>query len=281
MIVPNDIIWETLVVDNNSTDNTKKVISDFIEVGHKRFHYLFEPNQGKCYALNRGIRAAKGSIIAFTDDDAIVDGHWLKAIVDTVKKSDVECVGGKVLPIWEGARPTWLSDDLLNVLAILDYGDDSFEFERRNNNRMLFGVNVAFKKEFFAKEGSFKVELGSRGEDQEIFERLLAANGRAIYNPEIVVHHKINPQRLTKSYYRKWYFESGKARAKLNAASRISLLGIPGYTIRQSVRRLKAFLYSAITLNKSAFFSNELWLIFYYAFFLDKVKYALLRAKQT
>jgi len=275
MTVPDDLSWEVLVVDNNSTDNTREVITGFIEDGHKGFHYLFEPNQGKCYALNHGIGKATGRIVAFTDDDAIVDRRWLKSIVEAIKENDADCVGGKVLPVWEGTRPAWLSDDMLNVLALLDYGEDAFQFPRRNNNRMLFGVNFAFRKEMFAKEGLFRVELESRGEDQEMFERLLAANGKAIYSPEIVVHHRISPQRLTKSYYRKWYLESGKARAKLQAASRMTFLGIPGYTIKQSLRRLNAFICSAVTVNKSALFSNELWLIFYCAFFFSKIRHSL------
>jgi len=276
MDVPDELTWEVLVVDNNSTDNTGEMITRFMEEGHKRFHYLFEPKQGKCHALNLAIGRARGRIVAFTDDDALVDSHWLTAIVDTMKNTDADCAGGKVLPIWEGIRPAWLSDGLLNVLALLDYGEKTFHFERRNSTSMLFGVNFAFRKDFFAKEGLFKVELGSRGEDQEMFERLLAANGKAVYNPKIVVHHKIGPQRLTKAYYRRWYAESGKARARLHMPSKRTVFGIPGYALKQSLKRLNAFIRSAVTLNKSDFFSNELWLIFYYAFFVGKIKHSLL-----
>ena len=71
--VPGPVEWEVLVVDNNSTDQTRAVVEGFSCRYPSRFRYLFEPQQGKSCALNAGIQAARGEILAFTDDDVTVE----------------------------------------------------------------------------------------------------------------------------------------------------------------------------------------------------------------
>jgi glycosyltransferase involved in cell wall biosynthesis len=63
--------WELLVIDNNSTDMTKEVVSSY------EARYILEPNQGIAYARNRGYMEAKGTYVAYIDDDAYVDSGWL------------------------------------------------------------------------------------------------------------------------------------------------------------------------------------------------------------
>src|ERR1043166_6594730 len=64
--------YEVVVVDNNSTDNTRATIEAFIAQGHANLRYVFEPKQGIAYGRNAGMAAAQGDIIAFTDDDVVV-----------------------------------------------------------------------------------------------------------------------------------------------------------------------------------------------------------------
>src|SRR3954465_11298508 len=64
--------WELLVVDNKSTDPTRAVAEGEGASFPGPLRYLFEPEQGRYAALNTGIRAATGRIIATTDDDARV-----------------------------------------------------------------------------------------------------------------------------------------------------------------------------------------------------------------
>src|ERR1700722_3255440 len=71
--VPESIHWEVLVVDNNSPDATRSVVEGFCRRDPSRFRYLFEPKQGKSYALNSGCQAANSDVLAFMDDDVEVD----------------------------------------------------------------------------------------------------------------------------------------------------------------------------------------------------------------
>lgn len=76
--LPESVEWEVLVVDNNSTDQTREVVEAFCRRHTGRFRYLFERQQGKSYALNAGIREAGGNVLAFTDEDVTVEPPWLK-----------------------------------------------------------------------------------------------------------------------------------------------------------------------------------------------------------
>ena len=274
MKVPKHIEWEVLVVDNNSNDDTKQEVEKLINRRSTNIKYLFEKKQGKAYALNQAVGKAKGDILAFTDDDALVESSWLIKIIKTFDELNPECVGGKVVPIWLSRRPGWLSDNLLNVLAMLDYGDTVYEI-KPNCNKILYGVNYAFKKTFFNKHGLFKTELCSRGagnEDHDIFQRLQKSGGRAVYHPEILVYHKVFPERMTKYYFRKWHYLVGIDRANICTETKARFLGIEGYMVRKFLIEVPKFLYSLITLNDVSNFRNQLTLILYCSFFLTRFK---------
>jgi glycosyltransferase involved in cell wall biosynthesis len=101
-MVPDDSSWEVILVDNNSDDDTRLVFEEFEKHYESKIRYIFEEKRGISHARNRGIKAARGEIIAFTDDDVIVDNYWIQNIEKAFKEhNDVACVGGKILPVWE------------------------------------------------------------------------------------------------------------------------------------------------------------------------------------
>lgn len=83
---------EIIIVDNNSTDNTKNLIKRYPVT------YLLETKKGPAAARNAGIKFAYGELIAFTDSDCIVDRHWLKNLVSGIDGDDVAGCGGEALP---------------------------------------------------------------------------------------------------------------------------------------------------------------------------------------
>ena len=97
MSVPPDLSWELIVVDNNSNDETKEVCSQLMGKRTLPLRYIFEKRQGKSFALNTAIRTANGNILAFTDDDCIVDPHWLTAIANEFESdASISGIGGRV-----------------------------------------------------------------------------------------------------------------------------------------------------------------------------------------
>jgi glucosyl-dolichyl phosphate glucuronosyltransferase len=279
MVVPQGIKWEVLVVDNNSKDDTKHVVDNFIKKNNSiTINYLFEPIQGKSHALNKGIQTANSEFIVFTDDDVVVDKDWLKIICETFIKFNADCVGGRIFPIWGAKRPDWLKDSLLNILAILDLGCECIEF-KNGDNIMLYGANFAFRKKFFNDHGLFDTKLGpkgafGRGEDEMIFKKLLSVNGKAMYNPDIVVYHKIPIERLVKSYFRKWCLHSSKSLAQLEYGKKNSIFMIPGYMLKDSAITFVKYLLS-ISLLRDDSFQYELKLISYFSFFKNRILQSL------
>ena len=125
--------WEVIVVDNNSTDDTRAVVETAARTFPVPLHYVFEREQGRSPALNAGIRRAAGSIIVTTDDDVRVEADWLTHAGNALARLDCDYVGGRVLPIWGGPRPVWLPEGGKHwgVIALLDFGDEPMEFGAR------------------------------------------------------------------------------------------------------------------------------------------------------
>ena len=97
-----------MVIDNNSSDDTEEVVRGYQRTAPFAVRYFFESTQGHSQARNRGIVEAKGVALAFTDDDVIVDSHWLAELKESYDRFDCLGVGGKIVPVWSSERPAWL-----------------------------------------------------------------------------------------------------------------------------------------------------------------------------
>src|ERR1044072_3731378 len=82
--------YEVVVVDNKSTHNTRATVESFINKGNPNLRYVFEPKQGIAHGRNAGIAAAKGDIIAFTDDDVVVTDNWIATIKQAFDENPTE-----------------------------------------------------------------------------------------------------------------------------------------------------------------------------------------------
>src|SRR3979490_435492 len=107
-VLPESVQWEVLVVDNNSSDETRAVVQDFILFYPDRFRYLFEPNAGKSHALNAGIRESDAEALAFMDDDVVVEPLWLKNLSEPLSSGTWVGAGGRILINWKSSPPKWL-----------------------------------------------------------------------------------------------------------------------------------------------------------------------------
>jgi glucosyl-dolichyl phosphate glucuronosyltransferase len=104
------ITFEIIVVDNNSRDDTGAVVRSLMGEAVGKLQYVVEPKQGNSHARNTGVDYSKGEIVAFIDDDVIVEAGWLSALQEAFKGRDhVSFAGGKVLPRWDGSPPSWLT----------------------------------------------------------------------------------------------------------------------------------------------------------------------------
>src|SRR5690349_2349322 len=100
--------WEVIIVDNNSSDNTREVVLGAVASFPVPLHYIMEKEQGRSAALNAGIRASQGEILAITDDDVRVDEHWLLNAEQALERLQCDYLGGKAMPIWGGKLAEWM-----------------------------------------------------------------------------------------------------------------------------------------------------------------------------
>jgi glycosyltransferase involved in cell wall biosynthesis len=242
MEVPPGIRWELLVVDNNSKDDTREVVESFRRDGGIDCTYLLERNQGLSFARNNGIRNAKGGIIAFTDDDVLVDRHWIGNLRDAFENHrDAACIGGKILPRWEKPCPPWLKGRLLEYLACCDHGDETL----RMSEPRLGGANLAIRSHMVVKYGLFDTRLGHiggklyGGEECQYLSRMLEAGECLMYCPEVLVHHCIPASRISKAYFRKWKSDKGELYGlQMGAYAGRNLFGVPLIFIRKTLKGL-------------------------------------------
>ena len=117
-------LWEVIVVDNNSKDQTALAVEEFRRVW-PLLRYEFEPMQGLSHARNHGIAAARGDLLLFTDDDVLPDPDWLEHTLAGIEKYGADACGGYIAPIWETGPPLWLTERFYGFLAVrTDRGDD-------------------------------------------------------------------------------------------------------------------------------------------------------------
>lgn len=212
MKVPAGLTWELIVVDNDSRDNTSEVFSEFAASSKIKSRYILEQTPGLAHARNRGIAEAEGEIILFTDDDVFVDQNWLVRIADVFATTGASCVGGRILPLWEGSPPKWLGPDLFGYLGLLDLGSEPLWL----NAPTIWGANFSVLSAMFEKYGSFDTTLGRKpgklysDEESEFVRRILRKGERVYYSPDIKVSHRVPLARMNKPYFRKWRYDQGE-----------------------------------------------------------------------
>jgi glycosyltransferase involved in cell wall biosynthesis len=279
--------WELLVVDNKSTDHTRAVVEEESASFPASLRYLFEPEQGRYAALNTGIRAATGKIIATTDDDARVETDWLTRAAAGLESLGCDYVGGKVWPLWRGTRPDWLPDRPGRhwaVVALQDHGDKPREFGV-NGLPWPLGINTATKREAFEKIDLFDNRLGRKAgtlrnqAQREWHLRARAAGLRGFYVPEMIVHHVVESDRLQKQYFRRWYYWHGISRAilftklgvdmdspddsRLDFSKVPQIAGVPRYMYKTLAKHTKDLVLARLRGDAVAAFEHELWLCFF------------------
>jgi glycosyltransferase involved in cell wall biosynthesis len=250
--LPDGTSWELIVVDNNSTDDTAETVKTFAATSNVSVRCVFEINQGLSHARNTGIRAAHGDIIAFVDDDVTVAPSWLCELRKTFDQFGCVGVGGRIVPVWVGQKPSWLESDGLHSLrsgtvVSFDHGEEPCEL-----HTSPVGANMAFKRVAFERHGFFRTELGKRGnnlmigEETEFCTRLLRAGDKLVYAPSAVVYHPVPKVRLKKSHFQSHYFNWGRYMARVNGfpEKAIRYFGVPRYLFRSLLAHICRWLFT-------------------------------------
>ena len=190
--------YEVIVVDNAPSDERTARLA--AELGVR---YVREDVPGLDRARNRGIRAARYEIVAFTDDDARADPGWLREIAAAFADPEIMAVTGFVAPL--------ALDTAAQRLFELEYGGMShgtrprtFRRSEMRNAQLLWasgigcGANMAFRKRIFDAVGDFDVALdvgtpAGGGGDIEMLHRIVVSGHAVAYHPAALVWHRHRP----------------------------------------------------------------------------------------
>ncbi|MDE6046569.1 MAG: glycosyltransferase [Alistipes sp.] len=202
-------LWECIVVDNASTDDTAAQFEAFAaqhpQIALRR---VYEPEPGVSHARNRGLHEAQAAWIASVDDDELINEGFLDAYLSFIDSHpDAAVAGGRIVAEYPSGRPRWISRYTEMPLANpMDFGPEVRPFPR---GRVPGGGNMAFRRDTVLQCGGFDTALGRvgseliGGEENDLFERLLRGGATIWYVPGAVIRHIIPPEKLTDGYFRR------------------------------------------------------------------------------
>ena len=216
---------EVVVVNNNSSDNSSKLINSY--VNRLPIKYVEEKTQGLCRAQNTGILHSNGKLVCFIDDDVIPSENWLEEVYKIAYYSDLrkpQGFCGKIKAKVEGEIPNWLNftapfSITPSVFPFHDYGDEELRYPFFYKGREVqnpIGANFMFTRNVFEDFDLFREDLGAGSQegfgkhgDTEFTRYLLNNNVEIFYKPSLTVTHPVDAERVNKEYIRAWYKKSG------------------------------------------------------------------------
>ena len=188
--------FEVLVVDNSSGDPEVERVARTLGV-----RYVLEPRVGLSRARNAGARAARGAIVAFTDDDATPAPDWLSHHAAALADPALSATTGRVVP----SEPDSATGRAYLAAGAEDLGVRPYRvsratpswFEMAHFGGVGIGPNMAFRRSLFERGWGFREDLGPAdglpGEEHFAFFSLIRDGHVIAYVPESVVHHDVPP----------------------------------------------------------------------------------------
>lgn len=213
--------FEVLIIDNGSTDHTTQIIHEYKSM-LPNLRGIYAPEPGLHTGRHAGMKAAKGEILVFADDDIEALPAWLTAINTAFSDPEVAMVGGNNLPMFLEPPPPWLSQmwqrpNYRNLRAIPALSIIEFSKKQRTiSPYLIWGCNFSIRKNILLSAGGFhpdgmpKELIRFRGDGETHVSRYVAESGmKCIFHPSASVHHKVTPERMTFAYFHQRGFNQG------------------------------------------------------------------------
>ncbi len=229
--------YEVIIVDNNSTDGTSAICHEFT-ARLPNVRYCLEHKQGLSHARNRGWQEAKGTYLAFIDDDCKVPVEWLSAAKNVIAEHQPEVFGGPYFAFYNAPKPDWYKNEYGSHVP----HENAMFIDKTPQD--LHGGNLVIRRDVLMDVGGFDPCLGMNGENLAYGEetalirhiRASLPAARFYYDPSFYVYHLVRPIKTTWIWLIQSNFTKGrsiqrvfnsKRKAPLNGVILIAkLLGI-------------------------------------------------------
>lgn len=260
--------WEVLIIDNNSTDDTKLVTEQLQQQYSVNIRYLFEQNQGLSYARNCGIRASDAEFVIFIDDDIRVTPKWLASIYNRFISEQCDAVGGPIHVESPLAFPQWLTAELYGFLGHMDFGEQAFEMNGRD--QFPYGGNMAVRKEIAVQLGGFNTGMGRKGEgtkkaelfkgeETAFFHQMTENKGIIWYEPNAIVRHQILPYQLKKEFFLTVHYNAGYQKALFdNKTYARTFIGVPLFLYAQFIKNIGTYMMRLLSKGSTIAFRQRM-----------------------
>jgi glycosyltransferase involved in cell wall biosynthesis len=200
--------YELIVVDNSSTDPTRKTVSDYF-AALPNLRYVCEDTVGLSHARNRGWKEASGQYVGFVDDDCRLPNGWIAVAQEIAVTSRPHAFGGPYYPVYGTRPPAWFRDRYARYWI----GDQPRPLKP---NEFLSGGNLFVRRELLSFLGGFPPGFGmsgrriSYGEEVHLIRRLRAENPEAsiFYDPRLFLHHFVRPEKTSLLSLARRYLQS-------------------------------------------------------------------------
>ncbi|MBW4568376.1 MAG: hormogonium polysaccharide biosynthesis glycosyltransferase HpsE [Tolypothrix carrinoi HA7290-LM1] len=202
------LCWEIIVVDNNSTDNTAKVVQTYQANWQCPYplKYCFEPQQGAAYARKRAVEEAKSKFIGFLDDDNYPVSDWVAKAYDFGQKNPkLGAYGSQIHPNWE-VEPPENFQRIAPFLAITERGNLPLLYEASKKLLPPSAGLVVRRQAWLESVPNHSILTGRvagnmlTSEDLEMLSYIQKAGWEIWYNPEMEIYHQIPHWRLQREY---------------------------------------------------------------------------------
>jgi len=249
---------EFVIIDNNSSDDTKAVVESFAE--RLPVRYLFERQPGKNCALNKALNEVElGEIVVFTDDDVVPRHDWLMAIAKSVKQwPNISVFGGNVTVRWPGGKvPEWTKPPHGRTWGLGGHclGDEDCPYPAGN---FPTGANLWVRRLVFSAERRFNERVGPRprnritGSETSFLLHLERDGFSMMYVSSVTVVHRVQPELLTMRKLRHRAWSMGRSSPHMYGLCRPELFArSPGlwYLLRLRALAWATFRYVVATVD--------------------------------
>jgi len=211
-------LFEVIVVDNGPFRSTRELVGEFRS--RLPLRYVVERKTGLDHARNCGFREAAAEYVAYLDDDSRPTENWVEEICKLIRSGNAPAAfGGPCPPYYRVPKPEWYHEEY----RTFDLGREA---RRIQGSPYLIGANLIVRQSVLRELGGFSADLdmnGTRiayGGDSELQTRIVrrGSAGEVWYLPQLIVHHLVDPARMTVRWVilSKWKHGLASARMRSN-----------------------------------------------------------------
>lgn len=215
--------YEVIVVDNNSTDETYRVVEAF-QGRLLNLRYYFKTELGISVARNYGWSLALGAYVGFTDDDVRLPAEWLSKAKQIIQMHTPAAFGGPYFACYDWPKPAWFRDS---------YGSSPLgDRPRVLTSGYLPGCNFFLRRDLLEVTGGFDPFLGvvgrrlGYGEEGALLQLIFERHPHEVvfYDPELYIYHRMRPEKMRLSWQLWQRFVNGRYIYRVNKASYLPIL---------------------------------------------------------